>query len=168
MPLPSFSALYLVFPIVLGVHNLDECASAERQLANPQLRPHPSYFRSDAAEFAMILLTVASCVVALLNYTTPTKGIVIVAELSVFSLLFNALGHIVLSLKHRAWRPGTRSATFLVLPYTVAVLTIMTRGSGKAVLALWPLALGGLIALPAAILIALAVAKGAHRLISRR
>jgi Protein of unknown function with HXXEE motif len=167
MPLPSFPALYLVFPLVLGVHNLDEYTHAQRRLANPQLQAHSSFFRSDVAQFAMILLTVASCLVALLNYTTRTMGMAIVAELSVFSLFFNAVGHIILSIKHRAWGPGTRSATFLVLPYTMAALTIMTRGSGQAVLALWPLAVGGLVALPAAILIALALAKGAYKLISR-
>jgi hypothetical protein len=167
MPPPSFPALYLGFPIVLGVHNLDERINAERQLANPQLRSHSSYFRGDVARFAMILLTVAFCLVALLNYTTHIKGVAIVAELSVFSLFFNAVGHILLSIKLRGWSPGARSATFLVLPYTMAAVIALTRGSGEAVLALWPLAVGGLIGLPAAVLITLAVAKGAHRLVSR-
>jgi len=85
MPPPSFPALYLAFPIVLGVHNLHEYTHAERRFANP---------------------------VAVLNYTTHTEALAIVAQLS------------------------------------VTTLAIMTRESGKAALALWPLAAGGLIALP--------------------
>jgi peptidoglycan/LPS O-acetylase OafA/YrhL len=165
MPLPGFPALYLLFPIVLGVHNLDECAQAERLPASRRLA-YSRYFLGRVARMAMVLLTAAAAIVAVLDYATPLVPLATIAKLSVFALLFNAVGHIALSIRYRAWRPGTRSAVFLVLPYTVAVIAIVAHNSGRTVLALWPLAVGGLIGLPAVVLIALALAKGADKLIS--
>jgi Protein of unknown function with HXXEE motif len=159
MPLLTFAALYLLFPIVLAVHNLDEYRHARGLPPNPRARWYSSYLRGHGARVAMIVLTAAAAVVAVLNYTSHTKALTAAAELSVFALLFNAVGHILLSLANHAWQLGARSAAFLVLPYSLAVIAVMASESGQSVVALWPVAVGGLIFLPAAILVALAIAR---------
>ena len=160
---PEFTPLQRQVLDLLGVHNVDECIQAERLPVTAQLPLYSMHFRSNVARIAMIVLTVAAAVVAIFNYATHTETLATIAELSLFSLLFHAVGHILLSIKHHAWMPGPRSAAFLVLPYTMAALTVVA--TGQAVRTFWSLALGGLITLPAAILISLAIAKGAQNLL---
>lgn len=132
MPLPSFRSLYLCFPIVLGLHNLDECTQAERLL-------YSRHFRRNVTRTAMIVLTIASVIAAILNCTVRTDALLTITELSVFSLLFNAVGPVLVSRRRRAWTPGARSAALLVLPYSIITLAAMARDSGRTVLTLWPL-----------------------------
>jgi L-asparagine transporter-like permease len=163
----SFPALYLLFPVVLAIHNLDEYFASRHR--TQQSRPSwlMRYYQSEVARLAMMLLTVASVVVAVLNYVERDGKLNTVAELSVFALLFNAIGHVIVSLKARSFTPGTRSALIFVLPYSVLAIAAIRRGSGFSVTALWPVAIAGLVALPVAILVALAVARGLQSIARR-
>jgi Protein of unknown function with HXXEE motif len=168
MPLPSFRALYLAYPIVLGVHHWDEWLEAKRLRASSHPWSLSTYFGSDVARFAMVLLVFASAAVALLNYIVSSARLVTLAELSVFALLFNAIGHLLMSMTARTRTPGVRSAALLVLPYTTVAIVVAAQGSGRQSLELWRVALAALVALPTAIAIALAIAMVARRLIARR
>jgi hypothetical protein len=168
VPLPSFRALYLAFPIVLGMHNWDEWIDAKR-LSGSSHRWLPSkYLGGDVVRFAMISLVFASAAVAVLNYLVSSEKLATLAELSLFALLFNAIGHVLMSMTARARTPGMRSAAFLVLPYSATAIAVAAQGSGRQALGLWRVALAGLVALPVMIVIALAIALAAHRLIARR
>jgi hypothetical protein len=164
----SFPALYLLFPVVLAIHNLDEYFASKHRTQQSR----PSWlirnFQSEVVRLAMILLTVASVVVAVLNYVQRDGKLTTIAELSVFALLFNAIGHLILSLKARSFTAGTRSALIFVLPYSVLAIAAIRRGLGLSAAALWPVAIAGLVALPVAILVALAGAWGLYQSIARR
>ena len=168
MPLPSFRALYLAYPIVLGVHNWDEWIEAKRLRASSHPWSPSRYFGSDIARFAMISLVLASAALALLNYIVSSDGLATLAELSVFALFFNAIGHVLISMTARTRTPGTRSAALLLLPYSTAAIAGAVQGSGRQLLGLWRLALAGLVVLPVGIVIALAIATAARGLIARR
>jgi hypothetical protein len=164
----SFQALYLLFPAVLALHNLDEYSSSKPRAPHTRLSWSSRHFQSEVTRLAMILLTLASVVVAVLNYARRDSMLTIVAELSVFALLFNAIVHLTLSLIARSFTPGTRSALILVLPYSLVTIAAIHHGAGHSSAALWPLVLGGLIALPVTILLTLAVARCLYWFIAGR
>jgi hypothetical protein len=164
----SFRALYLLFPLVLTLHNLDEFRDSRSRSPPPiPLRWLPRHSQREVMRLAMILLTLASVGVAVCNYL-GRDSIAMVAELSVFALLFNAVVHLSISLRARSFTPGTRSALILVLPYCVVTIVALHQDAGRSAEALLPLALAGLIALPLTIILTLAVSLGLYQLIARR
>jgi len=118
----TFSALMLLFPVVLAIHNLDEAlgradfASAWHRKLDPRLADR----RVRAA--AASLLTLAAATIAIANYLDSTAASQLAARIAVFALFLNAIGHCAISILKGRLLPGTVTAACLVIPFSVVAL----------------------------------------------
>jgi Protein of unknown function with HXXEE motif len=160
----TFDVLVLLFPVVLAIHNLDECARHEEFIKAYHARLPESLTTRAVVLSAATALTIAGTVVCLTAFIWKTPFLVLVAKISICALLLNAIGHCVLSLRQRKWLPGTRSAAILVLPYGVLSVIVMRTAVGDSTADLIRYTLLGAITIPLTIAVFILVGVGISRL----
>src|ERR1035438_1224570 len=99
----SFTALNLLFPVVLAIHNLEEYSRYDDFVRAFRAR-WPAKFRTrPAMRDAAALLTLAVAVLDGLTYFYKGAVLVALSETAIFALMINGIGHCILSLKRRSW-----------------------------------------------------------------
>ena len=145
----------LLLPVVVALHNAEEFALYGRfpGACQPRL-PAPLTTRAVVGG-AMILVTVAAAVLAWAAYHAEDGYAHTAVRVAVFALLWNALGHGLLSLRRRTLLPGTVTALLVVLPYAIASVLGIEAHAGAPAKQLLSLGLAGAAALPAIVLVAI-------------
>jgi hypothetical protein len=160
----TFDVLVLLFPVVLAIHNFEECIQYQQFSEAYQWR-FPESLRARAVIVgAATALTLAATgiFVAVLIWRTPL--LFTFAKVSICALLLNAVGHCLLSLRRGKWLPGTRSAAILVLPYGVFAVIVMRTMVGDSTLNLLRYALLGALTIPLAAAVFLPVGLAISKL----
>lgn len=152
----TFDGLILLFPIVLGIHNLDEYSRYDEFIAIYHRRLSRRITDRRVIRAAAVLLTGAAAVIVLLTYLYGTPTLHLISRVAVFALTLNALGHCGLSILRRKLVPGTRSAIALVFPYSAVAIYTMHSNLGDSAAALGWYGLLGALATPFIVLVALA------------
>lgn len=162
----TFGAVILLFPVILALHNLDEYVQ-HREFAGAYLSRLPERLRTRRVlAWSATLLTIAVTVLCLCAYFYESPALLWVSVVAIFALSWNAIGHCALSAVRRSLIPGTRSACFLVLPYSAAAIVLMHADLGIAFQTLLAYAVLGAIAVPLAAIVFLALGFGLSRLVT--
>ncbi len=144
----TFQTYILLFPLVLAIHNMDECGRHD-EFARAYHSRLPGRLRSRAATlFGMTAVTVVVAGLSSLTFLLRSPGLLFLSKVAVCAFLLNAVGHCLLSIMRRHMLPGTLSALTLVLPYCVIALIILRARGEDSVTALLGYALLGAIILP--------------------
>jgi hypothetical protein len=112
----------LILALIFVLHSIEEFFSYERapvqyfNLLSRRLN-NPSVFF-----YAIILLDTLVVLIVLLNWFFSNTLLDIVVRVIFFSLFINTLQHILGSFWFKRILPGTYTATFLILPFSVACL----------------------------------------------
>lgn len=160
----AFNVLVLLFPIVLAIHNFDECARYEDFIKTYHARLPEKLTTRAAIVGAATALTIAAVALCLGAVIWKTPFLMLVAKVSICALLLNAISHCVLSLKRGKWLPGTLSASILVLPYGIVALVVMRTVLGDSAGDIIRYALLGAITIPLTVAVFLLVGFGITRL----
>jgi Protein of unknown function with HXXEE motif len=160
----TFDVFILLFPIVLALHNLEECAGYEEFIKAYHARLPETLTTRATILGAAIALTIAAAVVCLAALVWKTPLLVQIAKVAICALLLNAVGHCVVSLRRRKWLPGTRTAAILVLPYGALALIVMRTATGDSAADLVRYALLGAITIPLTVAVFLLVGVGIAKL----
>jgi Protein of unknown function with HXXEE motif len=163
----TFAAINLLFPLVLAIHNLDEYFHHDDFIHAYYSRLSPKLTSRRVVRHALVLLTLSIVLLDGLTYVYKDGLLVTVSKISIFALMFNGIGHCVLSLRRRTMLPGTLSAVTLVIPYAVFATVIMRTKLGDAYRSLLQLAVWGAITVPLATMLFLWIGYGIHRLETR-
>lgn len=152
----SIYVLGPLFPIILGIHNVEEyfrhddfIQSYPPRIARWLTRP---IIRS-----AMVLLTLATAAVSLLTWIYRTPWLLDISLIADFALMLNAFSHVGRSLLHHSLTPGTLSALCLVLPYSLLVVATLRLSEGMSWSAMFRLMALGIPMIPVAVLVFLAL-----------
>lgn len=160
----TFAAVILLFPLVLAVHNMDEYLQL-REFIEAYHSRVPARFRTKRVlGWAAALLAVAAAVLSLLTYAYDSPPLRWILEVSIFALLWNAIGHCALSAIRHSIVPGTRSACVLVLPYSAVAISVMHAGLGISFATLVGYAVIGAAAVPVTAAVFLALGYTVSRL----
>lgn len=154
--------MLLLFPLVLAIHNLDEIARHEDFVAAYHARLPAALTSASALWWALTTLTLAAAVLCLSAVLWQNPILLLMAKVSIYALLLNAIGHCLLSVKRRKLLPGTRSAALLVLPYGVLALTVILKDSPVSTVIRH--ALAGAITIPLAVAVFLLLGNAIARL----
>ncbi len=95
----TFIVVYLLFPLVLAIHNVDEYSRHGDFVRIYHSRLAAKLTSSSAIKLALIWLTLAAAVLSVLTYAYPHPLLLMVARIALFALMLNGLGHGILSLK---------------------------------------------------------------------
>lgn len=144
----TFPALYLVLPVVLAVHNVDEYRRYDEFVQVYQGRIPARFITRDVLRNALTLLTFIAAVISIVTYFFRTEVLISLSKIAVFALMLNAIGHCIQSLSKRRMTPGTLSAITLVLPYSIVAIMVMRSQLGDSVSSLLEFALLGAITIP--------------------
>jgi hypothetical protein len=156
----SFTALNLLFPVVLAIHNFEEYSRYDDFVRAYHAR-WPAKFRArPVMRDAAVLLTLAVAVLDGLTYFYKGAVLVAISEIAIFALMLNGVAHCILSLKGRSWIPGTLSAVALVLPYSAIAIASMRFRMGESIRSLVVYAVLGGLATPLAIALFLSISYG--------
>lgn len=154
----------LLLPVVLAVHNAEEFAQYDRFARTFQGRMPIALRTRTVGGGAMLLVTVAAAALARAARSKENGPARAAVKVAVFAVVWNALGHSVLSLRERALLPGTATALLVVLPYGVLAVHAMREQDGDSGRRLLFFALAGAVALPTVVLAAAALSYGALRI----
>lgn len=160
----TFTALNLLFPVVLAVHNAEEYAGYDDFVRTYQRRLPGKLTTRRVMRDAAILLTVAVAILSGFTYVYRSAALITVSKMAVLALLLNGAGHCLLSLKQRRLVPGTFSAIALVLPYSALAIATMRSSHGDTCRSLLLDGVIGGLATPVVILASLCVSYGLSRL----
>jgi hypothetical protein len=156
----AFGAIILLFPVVLSLHNVEEYLQ-HGEFAGTYHSRLPERLRTRRVfGSTAILLTIAVAALCLLTYRYEGARLRWICEISMFALLWNALGHCALSAIRRSLVPGARSACALVLPYSAVAVFVMHTSLGLSFRALLGCALLGAVTMPLAALVFLPFGYG--------
>jgi hypothetical protein len=160
----TLEVVILPFPAVLALHNIDEYLQHGEFAAVHHSRL-PERFRTRRVfGWAATLLTVAVAGLCVLMYVYRGPTLRSIAEISIFALFWNAVGHCALSAMRRSMVPGTRSACALVLPYSAAAICLMHVSLGMSFETLLGYAAVGAVTGPLAAIVFLPIGYGISRL----
>jgi len=163
----TFEATILLFPLVLFVHNMDEYLQ-QRAFTEAYHVRLPERFRTRRVlGWSAALLTIAAAVLSLLTYVHESPALRWILEVSIFAMLWNAVGHCALSAVRHSLVPGTRSAGALVLPYSAVAIIGMHTGLGIPFETLLGYAVVGAAAVPLTAATFLALGYSISRLMAR-
>ena len=149
--------MQLLSPVVLALHNAEEFARYEEFTRVFPLRLVSEFGSRDVVRNALGLSVTGVGALSGLAFVWPGSFAARAARVTVFALFWNSVGHCVLSLKGRAWTPGSFSAVFLVLPYSAICIGLMRRESEASIRRFGLYALLGFVAGPVAIALFLSV-----------
>ena len=147
----ALNVIVLLLPIVLAIHNLEEYLQHEDFIntyhpgLSARLTARPATF------WAITTLTAAVAFICVVAVLSKNQALLSISKISIGAVMLNAVSHCLLSLKRRRWVPGTRSACFLVLPYSVIALIVMRTGAGDSPALMLRYALLGAITIPLAV-----------------
>ena len=160
----SFTALNLLFPVVLAVHNLEEYSRYDDFVRAFHARWPAKFTARPVMRDAAVLLTLAVAVLDGLTYFYKGAVLVALSETAIFALMLNGAGHCILSLKRRSLIPGTLSAVALVLPYSAIAVASMRTSRGDSIRSLLVYAVLGGLATPVAVALFLSISYGFSQL----
>lgn len=149
----TFRILALLLPVFLAVHTLEEFSRYEAFVRQTPLRLPRRFITRAVMRNAAILLTLAVAVLGVLTCLRPSPLYIAIACIAILGLACNAAGHCILSIRRRAWVPGTVSAVVLVLPYSLIAIGTMRVVLGLSWVIVLCYAVLGAIAAPLAILL---------------
>ena len=153
-----FEALIWLVPVLFSLHNLEEVLLMPSMIALPTWSPlarfSPGQFR-----LATIILTAAVAGIAMEAWGHGGRVAVFLLAGAQMTIFENALVHMVVSTALLRYTPGTMTAAFLTLPFTLAFFkrAIEAEVVRREQLPLFFLA--GIALMPAAILLSLNLAR---------
>lgn len=112
----------LILALIFVLHNIEEYASYD-QIPSAYFKLIGNKIKNSRAFlYAIIILSAVVVLTALLNYFFSNKILETSIIILVFSILINALQHVVGSIWHRRFLPGTFTGIFLIIPFSIVYL----------------------------------------------
>jgi hypothetical protein len=162
-----FLPLELFFPVVLAIHNIEECARPEEFIAALRVRLPERWTTRRVVCIAAACVTLAATLLTALTWVYRTGFLVTLSRLAILILLLNALGHCALSLRRRRLFPGTITAALVVIPYSAAAILSMHAMPGGSRRMIFLQLIVAVLLLPIVTLLSLLLSYGLSRVAGR-
>ncbi|MBI5346676.1 MAG: HXXEE domain-containing protein [Chlamydiae bacterium] len=112
----------LILALIFVLHNIEEYASYD-QIPSAYFKLIGNKFKNSRTFlYAIAILSIVVIFITLLNYFFSNKILETSIIILVFSILINALQHVIGSIWYRRFLPGTFTGIFFIIPFSIVYL----------------------------------------------